>query len=95
MTAGGFIALTIIMTLLILLFIEFAGMPAREAKKRNHPHAEAIGLLGWLGLPFGGIPWLVAMVWARMPAVEVSVKRLESVSESSDEPDTANDTKPA
>ncbi len=40
-------------------------MPGRDARKRGHPDAEAISLLGWLGLPFGGVGWLVAMVWAR------------------------------
>jgi len=48
-----------------LIFLELAGMPGRDARKRGHPDAEAISLLGWLGLPLGGADWLVAMVWAR------------------------------
>lgn len=48
-----------------LIFLELAGMPGRDARKRGHPDAEAISLLGWLGLPLGGAGWLVAMVWAR------------------------------
>ena len=65
MTKIGFLILFIVVTIGALIFIELAGMPGRDARKRGHPDAEAIALLGWLGLPFGGVGWLVAMVWAR------------------------------
>ena len=73
MTTGGFITLLVLLTIGALVFIEIAGMPGRNARERNHPSAEAISLLGWLGLLFGGIPWLVAMVWARMDPVDVAI----------------------
>jgi hypothetical protein len=66
MTIAGFIALIIMVTAFVLVFIEIAGMPGRSARARNHPEADAISLLGWLGLPLGVLPWLVAMIWARM-----------------------------
>ena len=65
MTKVGFFILFILVTIAALVFIELAGMPGRDARKRGHPDAEAIALLGWLGLPLGGLGWLVAMVWAR------------------------------
>jgi hypothetical protein len=65
MTKVGFFILFIVVTIGVLIFIELAGMPGRDARKRGHPDAEAISLLGWLGLPLGGMGWLVAMVWAR------------------------------
>lgn len=75
MTTGGFITLLILLTIGALVFIEIAGMPGRNARARKHPSADAISLLGWLGLLFGGVPWLVAMVWARLDPVNVSVTR--------------------
>ena len=65
MTKIGFLILFIVVTIGALVFIELAGMPGRDARKRGHPDAEAIALLGWLGLPLAGVGWLVAMVWAR------------------------------
>jgi hypothetical protein len=73
MTISGFIALIIFVTAIVLAFIEIAGMPGRSARERHHPEAEAIALLGWLGLPMGVLPWLVAMVWARMQPSAVTV----------------------
>ena len=75
MTTGGFITLLVLLTIGALVFIQIAGMPGRNARARNHPSADAINLLGWLGLFFGGVPWLVAMVWARMDPVDVSISR--------------------
>lgn len=65
MTLIGFIILFVLVTVLVLVFIELASMPGKDARKRNHPNAEAISILGWLGLPLGGLGWLAAMVWAR------------------------------
>jgi len=66
MTTIGFVILFILITIGALVFIELAGMPGRDARKRGHPEAEAISILGWLGLPLGVFGWLFAMVWARM-----------------------------
>jgi len=73
MTKIGFLILFIVVTIGALIFIELAGMPGRDARKRGHPDAEAIALLGWLGLPFGGVGWLVAMVWARFRPTRTEV----------------------
>jgi hypothetical protein len=66
MTKIGFLILFVLTMVFGLIFIEIGGMPGRDARKRGHPHAEAIGLLGWLGLPLGVFGWLVAMIWARV-----------------------------
>ena len=73
MTATGFIILFILITIGALVFIELAGMPGRDARKRNHPKAEAISILGWLGLPLGVFGWLAAMVWARSQSLSIDV----------------------
>lgn len=73
MTKVGFFILFILVTIAALIFIELAGMPGRDARKRGHPDAEAIALLGWLGLPLAGLGWLVAMVWARIRPTRAKV----------------------
>jgi hypothetical protein len=73
MTKVGFFILFIVVTIGALVFLELAGMPGRDARKRGHPDAEAISLLGWLGLPLGGMGWLVAMVWARYRPTRANV----------------------
>jgi hypothetical protein len=73
MTIGGFIILFVIVTAAALTFIEIGGMPGREARSRHRPNAEAISILGWLGLPLGGVGWLIAMVWARSTPLRMEV----------------------
>ena len=64
MSALGFVILVLLVLLGIWIFVELAKLPGSKAQQRNHPQAEAINVLGWLGLPFGGVPWLIALVWA-------------------------------
>ncbi len=64
MTTAGFIILILLGLLGLWLFVEIGGFPGKKAEERNHPHAEAINVLGWLGLLFGGVGWAVAVVWA-------------------------------
>ena len=64
MTTAGFIILLLLGLLLLWLFVEIGGFPGKKAKERNHPQAEAITVLGWLGLLPGGVGWVVAVVWA-------------------------------
>lgn len=64
MTLPGFTILVILVLIGIWVFVELAKLPGAKAKERDHPQAEAINILGWLGLLFGGVPWLIALVWA-------------------------------
>ena len=73
MTTPGLITLLILLSIGALVFIDIAGMPGRDARERNHPAADAISLLGWLGLAFGGVGWVVAMIWARLPPLQAVV----------------------
>jgi hypothetical protein len=60
-------ALVVILLLLgvvIWLVVLLGNMPGEIARKRNHPQAQAITALGWIGLITMGIGWFVAMVWA-------------------------------
>ena len=47
MTLAGFVILLLLSLLMLWLFWEIGGFPGKKAKERNHPQAEAIGVLGW------------------------------------------------
>ena len=64
MTLVGFTILVILVLIGIWVFVELAKLPGEKARARSHPQAEAINVLGWVGLLFGGVPWLIALVWA-------------------------------
>lgn len=45
-------------------FFALGGLPGRIARQRHHPQADAIKVMGWLGLLTLGVVWAVALVWA-------------------------------
>jgi len=79
-------ALIVILVLLgagIGLVVFFGNLPGRMARDAGHPQADAIALLGWLGLLFGVAGWFVALVWARVrpgpdPALAERLAELEA-----------------
>jgi hypothetical protein len=66
MTLSGFITLVVVAMLGAVIYILLASLPGKTARERGHPHADAINILGWIGLLLGIAPWLIAMVWARV-----------------------------
>ena len=66
MPMKSFWILVVVVMIAAVLFIELAGMPGEIARRRGHPQAKAIGLLGWIGLPMGVAPWLIALIWSNM-----------------------------
>jgi hypothetical protein len=64
MSLVGFAILVALVLLIIWLYTVLAKMPGETARERNHPQADAINVLGWIGLLLGIAPWLVALVWA-------------------------------
>jgi hypothetical protein len=65
----GFIILVLIFLLAIWIYTVLAKLPGQKARQRGHPQAEAISVLSWVGLLFGGVPWLIALVWAHTTPV--------------------------
>jgi len=60
-------ALAVMLLLLgvvIWLVVLLGNMPGEIARKRNHPQAQAITALGWIGVITMGIGWFIAIVWA-------------------------------
>ncbi len=64
MSVVGFFILVLLVLLGIWIYVTLAAMPGQKAAERGHPQAEAINVLGWIGLLLGIAPWLVALVWA-------------------------------
>jgi hypothetical protein len=51
------------------------GLPGRIAIARNHPEAEAIYLMGWIGF-LAVVPWIQALMWAFKPTDVVDIRYL-------------------
>ncbi|MEO1089555.1 MAG: DUF3302 domain-containing protein [Pseudomonadota bacterium] len=49
------------------------GLPGSIAKRRNHPHAEAVNLMGWVGF-LAVVPWIHALIWAYHDGVTVDIR---------------------
>ncbi len=69
MSFVGFAILVLLVLLLIWIYVKLAALPGKTATERGHPQAEAINVLGWIGLLLGVVPWLVALVWTYMKPV--------------------------
>jgi hypothetical protein len=69
----SFLILVVLVVVAILIFLELGALPGTKARERGHPQADAINILGWFGLILGGVPWVIALVWAyTLPADDTS-----------------------
>ncbi|MDX2349906.1 MAG: DUF3302 domain-containing protein [Porticoccus sp.] len=57
------VVLIVLIALCIALVVMLGPLPGKIAKKRNHAQADAIQVMGWIGL-VTGVVWLIALVWA-------------------------------
>ena len=64
MTLPSFLILAVLVVVAVLVFLRLAALPGVKARERGHPQADAINILGWFGLLMGGVPWVIALVWA-------------------------------
>ena len=69
-----FFIMGVILLLVIFLIFFFGDLPGKIARQRNHPQADAINVLSWIGLAAGGIGWVVALVWAYTHPVGITVR---------------------
>jgi len=63
-TLPSFVILVVLVFIAAVIFLELAAIPGKKARERDHPQADAINVLGWIGLVTGGPGWIVALVWA-------------------------------
>ncbi len=81
------IVMGILVAMIIWLVILLGSMPGKIAKAHGHPQAEAIQVLGWIGIITLGISWFIAITWAYTkpigkastdPGLDARVKALEN-----------------
>ena len=58
------IVMGVIVAAIIWLVVVLGPLPGKIARDRGHPQADAIYVLGWIGIVTLGVAWLVALVWA-------------------------------
>ena len=76
------VVIAILIAVVIWLVVLLGNMPGDIARKRQHPQAEAISALGWIGIITMGLGWFVAIVWAyyKPGAAEADLnKRIEDL----------------
>lgn len=80
MDVFSWIALIVLIALIVIFvyaLVELARWPGKIAREREHPQAEAITWLGWMGiLLMAGVGWIIAMTWAHTntPTLRVEEK---------------------
>ena len=58
------IVLGILIAAVIWMVVMLGPVPGNVAQGRGHPQADAIRVLGWIGIITLGPVWLAALVWA-------------------------------
>lgn len=74
------IVLFVVVAAGIWLVVLIGNIPGNMAREANHPQADAINMLAWIGLLTLGVGWFVALVWARYkhePGQQDLVERIE------------------
>jgi len=58
------VVIFVVIAAVIFLVVKIAPIPGSVARKRGHPQADAINVLGWIGIITLGLAWPFALVWA-------------------------------
>jgi hypothetical protein len=58
------IVIGVLIGFVIWLVVKLGPLPGNIAKNRGHPQADAIKVLGWVGVITLGLAWPVALIWA-------------------------------
>ena len=59
------IVLAVLVAAAIWLVVIIGNIPGNMARAADHPQAEAISMLAWIGLLTLGVGWFLALVWAK------------------------------
>ena len=70
------IVMGILIAVIIVAVVKLGPLPGNIAKKRGHPQADAINVLGWIGIITMGVSWLIALVWAYTRSAEQQTEYL-------------------
>ena len=58
------IVMGVLIAVVVWFVVLLGPMPGRIATDRGHPQADAIRVLGWIGVITMGLAWPFALVWA-------------------------------
>ena len=58
------VVMGVLIAFVIFLVVKLGPIPGNIAKSRGHPQADAINVLGWIGVVTLGLAWPIAIVWA-------------------------------
>ena len=58
------IVIGILIGFVIWLVVKIGPLPGDIATSRGHPQADAIKVLGWIGVITLGLAWPIALIWA-------------------------------
>lgn len=72
------IVILVIIAAAIWIVVTLGAMPGKIAREKEHPQAEAINILGWIGILTLGVGWFVAIVWAYTKPFGVNDAELSS-----------------
>src|SRR5210317_539654 len=76
------IVILVILAAAIWIVVTLGSLPGQIAQEKNHPQAEAINILGWIGILTLGIGWFAAIVWAyAKPPGAVNAELLRRIEE--------------
>jgi hypothetical protein len=78
LTGWDYLTFAFLLVLIIVFFyvlIQLGSLPGKIAERRNHQHADAVKITGWIGL-FTVFPWIHAIIWAMHEATLVDVRTM-------------------
>jgi len=67
------ILMCVVIFLIVLVLV--LSLPGKIAIARDHPDADAVDLMGWLGF-LGVVPWIQAFIWSFKPTTVIDVRYL-------------------
>jgi len=76
------IVILVILAAAIWIVVTLGSLPGQIAREKDHPQAEAINILGWIGILTLGVGWFAAIVWAyAKPPGAVNAELLHRIDE--------------
>ena len=70
------VVMGVLVAFVILLVVKIGPIPGNIANSRGHPQADAINVLGWIGVVTLGLAWPIALVWAYIRSGEQQTAHL-------------------
>ena len=63
---AALVIIFVIIVLIAVVIVALGTLPGKIARKRGHPHPDAVNAASWIGLATG-VFWPVAFIWAFLP----------------------------